>query len=378
MATQYTPPTAYAPLSGQVGTSGGLQLVNEVLTNIAKQYKPHGFLYEQIATPFQVDKNLGEYPVFDPSYFFAGGGNLAVADDAETPILDTQWSTDTYKCKDYRIQVRITRKEELQAHAALRLEYSKTTQLLTTFALNREQRLAAKLQVTTNVDPVTGITGQLLNAASAPSVKWDQGTSVSPATIQKDLQAAAITAYTLSGVWPNTLVIDKQIALAIAADPTIITTIQYLVGVRQITEGGDPAGGGMGILPSTLFGFRVLVADGVLQNTKRPGQGSSLSSVWGNNARLIYTNPGLQWGMPATAYGFRGQITGGIAQPPASQLPSDTGGQEPGASGSYTVVERWWNNDPPGIHIRAWECVDEKIVAPETGIIIPSVLNSFT
>ena len=34
--------------------------------------------------------------------------------------------------------------------------------------------------------------------------------------------------------------IDKQIALAIAADPTIITTIQYLVGVRQVALGGGP------------------------------------------------------------------------------------------------------------------------------------------
>lgn len=379
----YSPPTPYAPLSGQVTTATGLQFVYDVLTNLAKQYRPHGFLYDQIATPFQVDHNLGQYPVFDPSYFFSAGGNLQVADDAPTPILDTQWSKDQYQCLDYRLQARITRKETLQAHTALRLEYSKTIQILTSFALNREMRLAAKLSINTNTDPYTGFVGQLINQASAPSVKWDAGTSGSPATIQKDLQSAARTAYLTSGIWPNTLVIDKQIALAIAADPTIINTIQYLVGVQQVAQGGgagqtlDPTGG-FGILPPTLFGFRVLVADGALYNTARPGQTASLASVWGNNARLVYTQPNMQWGMPATAYAFRGKVAGGIAQPPSTIMPGSDGGQEPGPAGQWAVVERWYDMDPPVIHIRAWECVDEKIVAPETGIIIPNVLTTFT
>ena len=379
----YVPLNPYAPLSGQVVESTGLQFVNQVLTNLAKQYRPHGFLYDRIAAPYQVDYNFGRYPVFDPNYFFGFGGTLQVSDDAPTPIIDTQWSQDQYACVDYRLQTRVTRKETLQAHPALRLEYSKTIQLLTAFALNREMRLAARLTLNTNTDANTSLQGQLLNQASAPSIKWDAGTSGSPATIQKDLQSAARTAYLASGMWPNTLVIDKQIALAIAADPTILTTIQYLVGTTQVARGGGAGetlapDSGYGVLPSTLFGFNVLIADGALYSNARPGQAASLASVWGNNARLVYVNPVQQWGMPATAYAFRGRVTGGIAQPPSTIQPSGDGGQEPGPAGSWAVVERWYDMDPPGVHIRAWECVDERVVAPETANIIPTVLTTFT
>lgn len=39
------------PLSGQIGLSGGLQLVDEVLSNLAKQFVPDGYLYDQIVSP---------------------------------------------------------------------------------------------------------------------------------------------------------------------------------------------------------------------------------------------------------------------------------------------------------------------------------------
>ena len=42
--------------------------------------------------------------------------------------------------------------------------------------------------------------------------------------------------------------------------------------------------------------------------------------------------------------------------------------------GGWAIVDRWYNVDPPAEHIRAWECVDEKVVAPELGIEIQSVL----
>lgn len=374
----YTPPTPYIAGSGNVNYSTGLQFVDEVLTNVAKQYRPQGFLYDQIVAPQQVEFNIGKYPVFDPAYFFSLGGRLNVADDAPTPIVDIQWSKDVYQCQDYRLQTRLTRKELNQAHPVLKLDYSKTLELLTIFASNREYRLAQKLAPTTNVDSLLNIQGQFTNTGSTPSVKWDQGTTGSPASIQKDLQAAALVVYKQCGIWPNTLVIDKPVALAIASDPTIQTMIQYLIGTRILAEGGGAgSSGGKGILPDTLFGFKILVADGTLYNSARPGQAASLNGTWGNNARLIYTDPAAQWGKPATVYSFRGRVTGSSAQPPQAVMPSGDGGQEPGPTAAWAIVERWYDMDPPAEHIRAWECVDERVVAPETGILIPTVLNSY-
>ena len=48
--------TAFGPLSGQLETASGLQVVNEVLTTVARQFKPHGYVYDQLVAP-----QLGPY-----------------------------------------------------------------------------------------------------------------------------------------------------------------------------------------------------------------------------------------------------------------------------------------------------------------------------
>ena len=360
----YAPPTPYGPLSGQTTYSSGLQLVDEVLSNLAKQYRPDGFIYDQIVAPIPVEFNIGRYPVFDPSVFFSTGGALEVADDAPTPIIDFNWSHDVYQCIDRRLQTRLTRKETLQAHPALRLEYSKTIGLLTVFASNRENRLATKLRCQANG-------GQITNALVTPSVKWDAGVCGTPATIQADIYNCLLLAMKASGKRPNTLVLDYEVALAISNDYTIKQQLQYRVGPEMLAEG-------IGILPPNLFGLKVVIADGVLQNTARPGQAMSVAGTWGQGARLVYTDPQAQWGIPATAYAFRGRVTDGPTQAPNVIMPSGDGGMEPGPAGDWAIVDRWFDFDPPGEHIRAWECVDERCVAPELGVEIGIALTPGT
>lgn len=359
----YTPPSAYGPLGGQTNYGSGLQLVDEVLSTVAKQFAPDGFLYDQICAPMPVSFKSGRYPVFDPSTFFAMQ-NVEVADDAETPTVDFNWSHDIYLAKNKRLKTRITRDEANSANPALRLEYSKLRGLLSQFATARENRLATRLRAQSNG-------GQITNAAINPSVHWDLGTSGSPAAIQADIQAAALTSYKACGKRPNTLILDYEVALAVANDFTLKDLIKYTIGPRIVAEGIDA------VLPPTLFGFKVLIADGTLYDTARPGQAVSLTGVWGNSARLVFTDPNAGWGQPATAYSFRAPVVGGIAQPPATILPTGSGGQEPGPAGDWAIVDRWWEMDPPAENVRVWECVDERLVAPELGIEIQNVLSSY-
>jgi hypothetical protein len=365
----YTPPTPYAGLSGQVTYGSGLQLVDIVLSNLAKQFRPDGFIYDRLVAPMTVDKKFGRYPVFDPSTFFATGGALEVADDAPTPIIDFNWSHDIYACQPRRLATRITREEALQAHAALRLDYSKTIGLLTVFANNRENRLATRLRAQSNG-------GQFTNAVITPSVKWDAGTSGSPATIQQDIQNGVLTTLQAVGRRPNTLVIDYEVALAIANDFTIKQQLQYRIGPEMLSQQlADSFAGGGGVLPAKLFGLDVVVADGTLQNQNRPGEPMSLVGTWGQSARLIYRDPNAQWGIPSTVYSFRAPVVEGQHQPPASIMPTGDGGVQPNPSGGWAVVDRWWDYDPPAETIRAWESVDERVVAPELGVELGSVLT---
>ena len=367
----YTPPAAYAGLSGQVTYSSGLQLVDIVLSNVAKQFRPEGFIYDRLVAPMTVDKKFGRYPVFDPTTFFSTGGALEVADDAPTPIIDFNWSHDIFACQPRRLATRITREEATQAHGALRLDYSKTIGLLTVFANNRENRLATRLRAQANG-------GQFTNAAVNPTTHWDQGTS-STSSIQADIQTGLLTVMKACGKRPNTIVMDYEIALAIANDPVIKTQLQYRIGPEIFSNGllTDNANmGGGGILPAKMFGLDVVIADGVLQNTARPGQSLALTGTWGNSVRLIYRDPNPQWGIPATVYSFRAPVVEGQHQPPTTIMPSGDGGVQPNPAGGWAVVDRWWDYDPPAETIRAWESVDERVVAPELGYEIQNVLNS--
>lgn len=368
----YTPPTPYAGLTGQVTYGSGLQLVDIVLSNVAKQFRPDGYLYDRIVASMPVDKKFGRYPVFDPSTFFATGGALEVADDAPTPIIDFNWSHDIFACQPRRLATRITREEANQAHAALRLDYSKTIGLLTVFANNREDRLAKRLRAQSNG-------GQFTNAAITPAVKWDAGTSGSPATIQQDIQNGVLTTLKAVGRRPNTLVLDYEIALAISNDFTVKQQLQYRIGPEmlsnQLADDFAGNGNGGGVLPPKLFGLDIVVAEGVLQNQNRPGEAMNLSATWGQSARLIYRDPNAQWGIPSTVYSFRAPVVEGQHQPPSLIMPSGDAGVQPNPAGGWAVVDRWWDYDPPAETIRAWESVDERVVAPELGVELASVLT---
>ena len=364
----YTPPTPYAGLSGQVAYSSGLQLVDIVLSNLAKQFRPDGFLYDQIVTSIPVDKGYGRYPVFDPSTFFTTGGALEVADDAQTPIIDFNWSHDVYTCLDRRLATRITRREALQAHEALRLDYSKTIGLLTVFANNRENRLATRMRATANG-------GQFTNAevsAEHQVGRWhvrvarDDSAGHSERRSLGDArfwEASEYDYHGLRGCSCDRERLHREAAAAISHRPGDASPISLPTSSLETATAAAS-------FPSKLFGFNVLVADGTLQNTARPGQAMSLTGTWGQSARLVYVDPTQQWGMPATAYCFRGPVNEAAHQPPSSIMPSGDGGMEPGPAGQWAVVDRWWDYDPPAETIRAWEYVDERIVAPELGVEI--------
>ena len=345
------------------------QLINPILTNLAKQFKPDGFGYDRIVSSMPVVARAGQYPVFDSSYFFALEDDSPIADDAPTPEINFKISTDQYNALPHRRMIRLTRDELLQARStgdAAKLQWSKTSLLMTRMALLRERRLAAKLR---GADKG----GQFTLNAVTPSIKWDasptdQGSGMN-ATIKNDLDTASQAVYRQCGKRPNTVILTREIAMAIASDFTVRETIKYLYGDRYVAQGTDA-------LPSTLYGYNIIEIDGVLGNTAAEGNTASLGELWGNSARLIYCDANPVWGQPATVYAFRAPVTGsvGSVQPSPSLLP-DASGAEPPGLGSWAVVEQWAEWDPPSGLIRAWECVDEKVVAPELGYELSAVIT---
>lgn len=345
-----------------------LQIIDPVLTNIAVKFEPHGFVYPRLVNAFPVEKNIGQYPVFEKGDFFASGDGRPIADDASTPLIDFRYSEQFYHCRNYRKRVRITREEYQQAHPALHLEQSKIMGLLGVFAGEREKRVAEKLLY-------TGNGGQLANRVklSEAANKWDEGTTAAKGekvTIQKNVQEAKKTVYAKTGYWPNTIVLTKLVAEAMSIDFTLKDQLKYTLGMRQIEEGAD-------ILPSTLFGLNVVMIDGAMTNTAGPNASEpNLEEIWGKSVRVLYIDPSPAWGKPTVMYGFRGPVTEGFSY--STPAVAEGGGvtqTEPNPQQQYTVVDRWAEPDPPANNIRVWERVDERVVAAELGCEIEGVIS---
>lgn len=344
--------TTFSPAQGP----DQLQLIDPVLTNVARLYKPQGFIYNQLVVSYPVTTIHGRYPVFDESFFGYGGeDNGAVPDRSETPEIDFKYGEDSYHLEDYRRKVTVSAKERQQAHPAVRLDQAKLTRLTSWMALLKEQRLASVLRGVDNG-------GQLTLRSTSPSTKWDDYAANSGAgpDIQGDIKAAAMAVYNGVGLNTNTIAMTYPVAYAIALAPQIQNLIKFTVDGLSIIQLGDR------VLPETLWGHRVVVAKGALINTGHQGQAKSLSEVWGDHVRLLYVDPSAAWGEPTTIYGFKGEIhdLGGGAQG------GDAGGDATGA-----VVDRWTTPDPPVEHIRMWERIDERVVAPDLGFELKHVLT---
>lgn len=315
----------------------GLQVVDPVLTTIARLYEPKGFIYNQLVSRVPVSLMSGLYPVFDDA-FWLGSASLVqdakVKDRAPSHEVDFEWSTEAYVAAEYALKVSITDLERQQSHPALRLERNKTRFLERQMQLVREVRLAALLN-TINAG------GELDNAnAATPAINWDIATAV----IEEDLKSGVLTVYDATGNVPNALVIPYKVAYAMAVQEDIRAILNY-----QVT--GQPQSFiqvGARLLPSILHGMNVIIPTGARRNIAREGATKSVTEIWGDEVRALYLDPQAGWGEPATVYKFEH---------------------------TAPTITRWSIVDPDVDYIREKERVVEKVVGPTTGFIWKDVLT---
>jgi hypothetical protein len=325
----------------------GLQLIDPVLTGLALNYRTDGLVYDQIVASQDVQTNAGQYPVWSADDFRRDDVSNEVADRAETPEIDVGYSLQPYALKNYRLKISISPEERAQAHDALRLEQTKLNFLLDRMALRRERRLAAALR---GADKGGSFTQNALTV----STKWD---AAAGATIEKDIKTARKTVYNATGQHVDTMVITWEVAYAMALDASVREILKYTVPGQMIIQNGEA------ILPKQIHGLNVVIVGNDMVNTAAEGATASLSSIWADNVRLIKRGVDNAWGSPATVYALRGQV-----------LDTNQGRFSRGRAG-YALVDRWAEADPPVDFVRAWEKVQEKVVAPDLGIEIFDVLT---
>jgi hypothetical protein len=319
-----------------------LQIIDPVLTQIARQFRPHGFVYNEVFPTIQVAALSGQYPVWDKAYWFGDDTDNQLTDRQETPEIEFSWSTEPYLCRDYGLKISITPRERQQASAggqALRLEQSKTQFLMTRMATRRERRAAAKL-----VKVSAGGLGGLTSGAAASAV------FATSTAIEADFKTAKMAIYNLTGMTPNVAVIPYAKAYDMATNPTLRDIFKYIVNSGAFVTLGADSNGEDVFLPRYFQGLRLVIPKGTLYNSAREGAAVTLTDVWGASTRFLYVDPQAAWGIPSVAYQFQAPVVTGQ-----------------GTAGSGPLVDRWRQPDPVKDLIRATECIDEHVCAGDLG-----------
>lgn len=314
--------------------AGDVQVIDPFLTDVARRYTTDGYIADELLPTIKVALLSGQYPVFDRNYWFATDVDAESSDRGPSNEVDFTWSTEGYVCKQYSLKVSITDLEEAQAETPLRLRKTKTEYLAKRMLHAREIRAANVLDTVSNG-------GQLDNAmTSTPSVNWDQDT----ATIETDLKTGKEAIYHQIGRPPNTLVIPHAVAYAMSLQQDIREIISYeMMGGSKdsmLRLGGR-------LLPPEIHGMRVVIPE-ALKSAAAEGNSGTLSPIWSDHVRLLYVDKSATWGSPSV--GYRIQHT-----PPE--------------------VKKWRTDDPDVEWVRELERVDEKIVSPQAGYVLRSVLS---
>ncbi len=264
--------------------------INAPLTNLARLYRPRGFIADQVCPFLPVVKESDLYYVFDQGPFFATDVEDLVPDRGKPRKIEFSHTTESYVAQKRELAWDISDRERSNADNQLNLERNKQNGVLGRLLLKRELRVAAQLRKTTN--------GGGLNLGAAAGAKWDAATT-DYQDLATDIMAGKTAVRQAIGGSPNVIVIPAAVAEGMHKS-LLFQVLQYTFGserARNLIEQEFP------VLPPALFGMRVIVG-GEIQNTAKEGQTASYSDVWGEAVRMLYVTEGPALEEPSVAYTF--------------------------------------------------------------------------
>lgn len=264
--------------------------ISAPLTNLARLYRPKGFIADLICPFLPVKNEQDVYYIFDQGPFFATDVDDLVPDRAKPRKIEFSHTTAAYQAQKRELAWDISDRERSNADSQLNLERNKQNGVLGRLLLKRENRVAAALRKTTN--------GGGLNLGGNAAAKWDAATT-DYQDMATDVMAGKTAIRQAIGASPNVIVIPAAVAEGMHKS-LLFQVLQYTYGdarARNLIEQEYP------VLPQVLFGMKVIVG-GEIQNTAKEGQTASYSDVWGEAIRMLYVTEGPALEEPSVAYSF--------------------------------------------------------------------------
>jgi len=276
--------------------------VDQHLTNVALDFRPQGFIADQIFPVVSVPNETGTYVEFAQANAFRQK-DTARSRGTDAKNTDYAVSSGGFVTKNYALRDGLTLEDQINADAAYMLtrEEGMTRRLMTDLMLDWDIRVANQV---TNISNV--------GTSSAVSSAWTDYANSDP----------------LGNIW--SLMDDLHDANAYRPNVVVFGELAYRNFVRNLTviDKVNQTGVNGGALPATQEQVaRLLQVDKVLvgrgyKNSASQGQPLSLSQIWGDNVLAFYAPQNASIDEPSFAYTFRWQRPG-LPNMTVERLPYD-------------------------------------------------------
>lgn len=255
--------------------------VDRLLSEMAIDYSPEGFIADQIFPTVEVQKQSDLYTVFSRSDKLRRQNTVrAPKTEARTIVQDV--GSDTYFARNYALKTGVGIEDRNNADELLvaRLYDDGAQFVLDHLMLDWEIRVATQVTNTSNV-----------GSSSAVSSAWDGA-----GDCLADVNQAIDNVHYSNGMKPS------DVTFGVAA----WDSFRRNSDVRNLIFGTNNGGG----YPTTqqvadLLNVKRVHVGGIFQNTADEGQDESLSTVWGDNVLVYYRPDAPSRQRPSFAYNFR-------------------------------------------------------------------------
>lgn len=263
--------------------------IDHHLSNVAINYRPAGFIADQVFPTVPVPKQSDSYVVFEQADLFRREPTQR-SRGGEANKIHSRVSSASYYCENFALKAEVTLEDQLNADPVFvqQFEEGRVMRLQDALYLDWELRVAQLVTNASNVGSAVAVGSAWTNYANADPLKdiWNAVDNVEAATGYRPNRAL------FSGTaWRhfrrNAKVIDK------ATNPHVSAGGLY-PSARQIEE---------------LLEMRVLVGN-AWRNTAEEGLAIALSQIWADHVLLYYApeRPSLE--APSYGYFFRWAANG--------------------------------------------------------------------
>ena len=269
---------------------GGRVHVDRHLTNVALNYRPSGFIADQIAPIVPVMKRSDSFINYTQADMFRRESALR-ADGDRAKIVKFGASSDFYNVKNYALAFQMTLEDEVNRDPEYRMltEENRVRFLMDKHSIDWETRVASLALVTTNV-------GSTVTVASA----WTDAVNAVPVS---NVMTVMNNLFLGTGYAANRMLFGYR------AWNNFIQANQ----VRNSVMNPNVSGGGslpMADAVARFFGVDRVLVGAATRNTADEAQAQTLSDIWGDNVLIYYAPPAPSVEFPSWMYSFRWSAPG--------------------------------------------------------------------